>query len=61
MLVPYIDFKLDCSRKLHFEHMCLGPTPNINLSMSSLAKFLSRNGITPAGGIMYCDIPYRQW
>ena len=61
MLVPYIEFRLDCTRKLDFQHIYLGPTPNISLSMASLARFLSRHGIIPAQGIMYCDIPYRKW
>lgn len=61
MLVPYIKFGLDCTTKLQFEHIVLGPTPNITLSMSSLARFLARHGSCPRQGISYCDIPYRKW
>ena len=41
------------------DHLFLGPTPNITISMNSLTMFLSKNGIRPANGISYCQIPFR--
>lgn len=61
MLVPYLEFKLGRKDKMQFDHIYIGPTPNINLSMSSLSRFLSRKNAAPSSGITYCDIPYRQW
>lgn len=63
MLVPYFEFNLAPNRgePILLEHIFLGPTPNINLSMNSLALYLSKKGIRPQEGISYCQIPYRQW
>lgn len=63
MLVPYFEFSLTTSQNepIALEHILLGPTPNINLSMNSLTLYLSKNGIRPRQGIRYCQIPYRQW
>lgn len=63
MLVPYFEFKLAPSQNepIDLEHIFLGPTPNISLSMNSLALYLSKKGIRPREGISYCQIPYRQW
>jgi len=61
MLVPYLEFKLAREERIELEHVFLGPTPNINLSMSSLSRFLSRRGLSPVLGLSYCDIPYRHW
>jgi hypothetical protein len=62
MLVPYIEFDLrggDVQLPV-LDHLYLGPTQHINLSMNSLKMFLAQHGITPARGIDYCQIPYRQ-
>lgn len=61
MLVPYILFHLmprDDS-PIALEHLFLGPTPNITISMNSLTMYLSKNGIQPAKGLSYCQIPFR--
>lgn len=61
MLVPYVEFNLaDQDRGLvSLEHIFLGPTPNITISMNSLTMFLSKNNIRPSRGISYCQIPFR--
>jgi hypothetical protein len=61
MLVPYIEFGLtaDNHAPIALEHLFLGPTPNITISMNSLTMFLAKNGIQPDKGISYCQIPYR--
>jgi len=63
MLVPYFEFKLTLAPRepIPLEHIFLGPTPNISLSMNSLALYLAKRGIKPRQGIRYCQIPYRQW
>ena len=63
MLVPYFEFRLAPSQNepVVMEHIFLGPTPNISLSMNSLTLYLSKMGIRPKEGISYCQIPYRQW
>ena len=63
MLVPYFEFRLTPGQNesIVMEHIFLGPTPNISLSMNSLALYLSKKGIKPKEGISYCQIPYRQW
>jgi len=63
MLVPYLEFCLQFpdGEPITLEHLYLGPTPNISLSMNSLAMFLAKRGIRPRQGISYCQIPYRQW
>jgi hypothetical protein len=62
MLVPYLEFGLlpEKNGPIPLEHIFLGPTPNINLSMNSLSMFLLKEGIKPRNGIAYCRIPYRQ-
>jgi Protein of unknown function (DUF2971) len=62
MLVPYVEFKLlrAKDKPIALEHIFLGPTPNINISMNSLTMFLAKNGVNPEKGITYCEIPYRQ-
>jgi len=62
MLVPYLEFALRTAPDvpIEFEHVVLGPTPNINLSMNSLTMFLSKAGVKVNSGISYCQIPYRQ-
>ncbi|HBG19387.1 MAG TPA: DUF2971 domain-containing protein [Desulfobulbaceae bacterium] len=61
MLVPYIQFELMAENDSPFclDHMFLGPTPNITISMNSLTLFLAKNGIQPKNGISYCQIPFR--
>ena len=63
MLVPYFEFKLTSGsgEPITLEHLFLGPTLNINLSMDSLKLYLAKQGISPRQGISYCQIPYRQW
>ncbi len=63
MLVPYTNFDLSNSghTKISIQGIYLGPTPNINLSMGSLSKYLSIRGVSPKDGIRYSDIPYRSW
>ncbi len=62
MLVPYMKFPLsnDSQSTIELDHVFLGPTPNISLSMNSLTMCLLKNGIRPMQGIDYCQIPYRQ-
>lgn len=62
MLVPYVEFDLQPApgRPSGLDHLFLGPTSNVNISMNSLKMFLAQNGITPSLGIEYCRIPYRQ-
>jgi len=62
MLVPYVEFNLlqEKDKPIALEHIFLGPTPNINISMNSLTMFLAKNGVNPKKGITYCEIPYRQ-
>ena len=61
MLVPYIEFGLTAEphAPIALEHLFLGPTPNITISMNSLTMYLAKNGIRPEKGISYCQIPYR--
>jgi hypothetical protein len=62
MLVPYYAFDLAVAgdSRLALEHVFLGPTSNIDLSMNSLRLFLSGQRALPRQGISYCQIPYRQ-
>lgn len=61
MLVPYTEFAIGLDDKpLAMDHLYLGPTANINISMHSLKMFLEQNGIVPKRGIDYCQIPFRQ-
>jgi len=62
MLVPYVEFHLteQVDQPLPLSQLFLGPTPNAPLSLQSLTLFLERQGIRPAGGIHFCEIPYRE-
>lgn len=61
MLIPYFNVDLlDETGRLQLEHVYLGPTSNIDLSMNSLALYLKRRDASPRRGITYCDIPYRK-
>lgn len=59
-LVPYKLFTLTRAgrTKLELEHVFIGPTPHMGLSMNSLAQLLSRNGISPM--IENSQVPYRE-
>lgn len=61
MLVPYVEFNLfaESNSTIALEHLFLGPTPNITISMNSLTMFLAKNSIRPDKGISYCQIPFR--
>lgn len=62
MLVPYYAFDLGAhdGDGLALDHVYLGPTSNIELSLNSLELFLAKHKALPGRGITYCDIPYRQ-
>lgn len=62
MLVPFCELELrpEGADHIALEHIYLGPTANITLSMNSLAMYLRKHGVSPRRGIEYCDIPYRQ-
>ena len=60
MLVPYYAFDLHVGDCLSLDHVYLGPTNNIDHSMNSLRLYLQKKGVSPANGISYCQIPYRQ-
>ncbi|WP_116367791.1 DUF2971 domain-containing protein [Parahaliea mediterranea] len=63
MLVPWYAFELRAAsggNDMGLDHVYLGPTNNIDLSMNSLKLFLAQRGQSPARGISYCQIPYRQ-
>lgn len=61
-LIPYVEFEFAAQgdRPIAIEHMFLGPTANINISMNSLNMYLIKNGVSPRQGIEYCSIPFRQ-
>jgi len=63
MLLPFMRFALPeaADRRLDVEHVFLGPTPSVNNSMTSLSRYLSKNGASPRRGLAYCQIPYREW
>jgi len=62
MLIPSYEFQLidGDNRCLKLDHVYLGPTSNIELSMNSLELYLAKQHATPRRGISYCQIPYRQ-
>lgn len=61
MLIPYLTLDLrDAAGRLALEHVFLGPTSNIDLSMNSLSLYLEQRNASPRRGITYCDIPYRK-
>lgn len=61
MLVPYLEFDLrrEGDNSLPLEHLFLGPTASVELSMNSITLFLAQQGVRPARGVDYCQIPYR--
>jgi hypothetical protein len=61
MLIPYANIDLrDAEGEVALEHVFLGPTSNIDLSMNSLDLYLTQRGARPTRGITYCNIPYRK-
>lgn len=62
MLIPFYEFQLTDgdNRCLQLDHVYLGPTSNIELSMNSLELYLAKQRASPRRGISYCQIPYRQ-
>jgi hypothetical protein len=62
MLVPYFGFRMNHGKDAGapLEHVFLGPTGNIELSMNSLKLYLHQRRSFPARGLSYCQIPYRQ-
>lgn len=62
MLIPWYPFRLGTNETdpMRLEHVFLGPTPNTDLSMNSLALYLRKRGVEPRRGVEYCRIPYRQ-
>lgn len=63
MLVPFRDFHLPVASNegIDIEHVILGPTPNMSISMKSLSAYLSQKKSIPRKGVIYCRIPYRTW
>ena len=50
MLVPYFEFDLlfgENANVLPIEHLYLGPTSSVELSMNSIRMFLAKSGINP--------------
>ncbi len=62
MIIPYLEFRLSAGKDapLELEHLFLGPSANISISMNSLELCLASHSIRPRAGISYCQIPYRQ-
>lgn len=62
MLIPSILFSLKDGNDsaLRFEHVFVGPTPNVNLSMNSLSRFLAMRRVGTIS-VEYCGIPFRAW
>lgn len=61
MLIPYKPFSIRQrpGESIRLEHVYLGPTPENNLAMSSLSKFLACHGMNPKGGVTASQLPYR--
>jgi len=58
MLIPYMELPLvDDNKKIEMEHIFVGPTPTMNLSVDSVRRYLSREAVCPT--ISNCGIPYR--
>lgn len=58
MLIPYMELPLsDHNKKIEMEHVFVGPTPTMNLSIDSVRRYLSREAVCPT--IYNCGIPYR--
>jgi len=60
-LIPYKAFRLAPPEgRLQLAQVFLGPTPENNLAMGALAKFLGASGVSPTGGIRASLLPYRE-
>lgn len=61
MMVPFYRFSLADAEGHHMrlDHVFLGPTNNVELSMNSLELYLERMQTRPLRGVSYCQIPFR--
>ncbi len=61
MMVPFYRFSLAGADgdPLQLDHVFLGPTNNVELSMNSLELYLERMQTRPSRGVSYCQIPFR--
>jgi hypothetical protein len=62
MMIPFYRFRLQDAQGQHMQldHVFLGPTNNVELSMNSLELYLERMQTRPRRGVSYCQIPFRQ-
>lgn len=61
MFIPYFEFHLsDADLPLDLADIYVGPTPHMNLSISSVASYLAKNSVKNRG-VRNCLIPYRTW
>jgi hypothetical protein len=62
MLIPYVIFSLRDGGNdwLRFAHVIVGPTPNRNLSMNSVSRFLAKRSSGQLS-VEYCGVPFRAW
>lgn len=60
-LVPYLEFALPLnpSGALAIRRTIVGPSPNMNLSIDAISRYLSKAGVAP-NEIQNSGIPYRQ-
>jgi hypothetical protein len=59
MIIPHFIFSLgDPTDKMPIKEVIVGPTPNRELAMSSVASLLGREGVS--GGVTLSHIPYRE-
>lgn len=60
MLLPYIQVEIVPGEGFHlFDEVLLGPSRDINLSMSALGSFLTQARASPQ--TVSCGIPFRKW
>ena len=61
MMVPFYRFSLadDQGHNMQLDHVFLGPTNNVELSMNSLEQYLEHMRTRPRRGVSYCQIPFR--
>lgn len=58
-LVPYLELPLpQANGVIAIQNVVVGPTPNPNFSISSVVRFLSREGVRPTRVMNSC-VPYR--
>ena len=62
MMIPYFAFGLTLAedQTMQLDHVFLGPTNNVELSMNSLELYLEKMRTRPRRGVSYCQIPFRQ-